>query len=1036
MYASRFLAASALASATLVLLPTAAIAQTDPAAAPADAAGQTAPETATAEGDAVITVTGSRISRPNLESTVPITTVTADEIFETGNTSVGDLLNDLPAVRNTFSQSNSSRFLGTAGLNLLDLRGLGTQRTLVLQNGRRHVGADILSNAVSVDVNTIPTDLIERIDVITGGSSAVYGSDAIAGVVNFVLKRDYQGIQVRGQTGISTYGDGSNSFVSVTAGQNFADGRGNIAVSLEYAHQTPFFASQRPNLRRNSNFVVVDTDPSGSDGVPDRVFVRDIRSTTISNGGLLQVAPATGFAPCGRDAAGNAFSCTLLFQPDGSLVPQTGTRTGIAPNGSFDGGNGFTGREGRSLGIYPKLDRYSANLLAHFDISDALVPFIEAKYVRTDSLSFGSPAFYQGSTIGGGVDLRERPRFDNPFLSDQARATIQATRAAAGLAPATDSTRLSLRRNLLDLGGRQEEARRETYRIVGGLQGTFNTDWKYEISANYGEFKEKTQVLGNLDVQRFLLASDAVRNPANGQIVCRAQIDPTAAQIYPFSNSDAFAQSRLAQDVASCVPLNAFGEGTITPEMRKYLLQNTTSVGKITQFVASAYLSGDTSGFLELPGGPIGFAVGGEYRRETNFFRADELVAQGLTFYNALPLFDPPSFEVKEAYGEVRLPIIKDSFIDELSVNAAGRVSDYKGRTGTVYAYNVNVDFAPFRDLRFRAGYARAVRAPNLADLYAQQSQNFAPGFQDPCAARNIGAGSATRAANCAAAGIPASFDFPYTESLEILSGGNPELREETSKSWTAGAVFQPRFIPGLSIAADYFDITVNRVITAPTAQQIVDACYDATDLNNQFCGLFQRASATATDPYRIEEGTLQQTLLNYAKLRVRGVDVDASYRRDLGLGLLNLRLTYTHLFQRDDYLDPANPNVADRVLQELGDPKDAFNFNASLKIGKVTVSGQTRYIGKMVLNQYEDFFSVQGRPPENEDYADRRFYPGVWYQDLRLGVDVDPRLNLYLGVDNITNRKAPFGLTGTGGGSGIYDVRGRYIYAGFRANF
>jgi outer membrane receptor protein involved in Fe transport len=1029
MKSMRFLAATALATATIFSAGT-AWAQT-----PAPAKPAAADEDASQES---IIVTGSRIARPNLESTVPITSVGGEEIFQSGNTSVGDLLNDLPALRSTFSQANSSRFLGTTGLNLLDLRGLGTQRTLVLVNGRRHVGSDILSNAVSPDTNTFPSDLIERIDIVTGGNSAVYGSDAIAGVVNFVLKKNFDGVQVRGQGGVSTYGDNGTFFVSGLAGTNFADGRGNIALNVEYAHQTPYFAFQRPNLAKNSNFVVVDTDPSGSDGVVDRIFVNDIRSVTISNGGLLQFGGGAG-AACGRDAAGAAFVCSYLFQSDGSLIRQTGTRVGIAPNGNFDGGNGFSGREGRNFNVYPKLDRYSANLIGHFTISDAFEPFIEAKYVRTDSNRFGSPAFFQGSTIGGGVDLRERPRFDNPFLSDSARATIQAARATAGLAPAGAATRLTLRKNLLDLGGREEVARRETYRIVGGATGTFNDDWKYEFSVNYGEFKEKTKVLGNLDQQRFLLAMDAVRDPS-GNIVCRSKIDPAAAQIFPFSNSDAFATSRLANDVSSCVPLNPFGEGNISQASKNYLLQDTTSVGSIKQFVVGANLSGDLSQLFELPGGPVGFNVGLEYRRERNFFQAEELVAQGQTFYNALPLFDPPAFAVKEAYGEVRIPILKDvPFFHELTLSGAGRVSDYKGSAGTVYAYNGGVDWAPIRDIRFRAGYARSVRAPNLSDLYSSQSQNFAPGFGDPCSARNIGTGAATRIANCRAAGIPAAYDFVYAQSLEILSGGNPNLKVETSNSLTVGAVIQPQFVPGLSISVDYYNIKVNNVITAPTAQQIVNACYDAVDLNNQFCALFSRAgaggAATGESPFQIIEGSLQQTLLNYAKNKVRGLDVEASYKRDLdNLGTLSTRVVYTHLFQNDDFLNPADPGRADQTLLELGDPQDALNWDTEFKRGDLTLGLQFRYIGKQVLNAYEDFFSKQGRPPENADYASVKFYPSVFYQDVRLGFDVNKKFNIYGGVDNVFNRQPPFGLTGTGGGSGIYDARGRFMYVGVKA--
>src|SRR4029453_9985802 len=192
-----------------------------------------------------IVVTGSRIKQPNLESTVPVTSISGQEFFETGQTSIGDTLNDLPALRSTFSQANSTRFLGTGGLNLLDLRGLGTQRTLVLVNGRRHVASNILGNAVEVDTNTIPTDLIERVDVVTGGNSAIYGSDAIAGVVNFVLKQDYDGIMVRGQGGQSKYGDADAYFISGLFGKNFAGGRGNVAVNLEYARRDQAWGAER-----------------------------------------------------------------------------------------------------------------------------------------------------------------------------------------------------------------------------------------------------------------------------------------------------------------------------------------------------------------------------------------------------------------------------------------------------------------------------------------------------------------------------------------------------------------------------------------------------------------------------------------------------------------------------------------------------------------------------------------------------------------------------------------------------------------------
>ncbi|MEY4891139.1 MAG: hypothetical protein RIQ75_2269, partial [Pseudomonadota bacterium] len=503
------------------------------------------------EGDAII-VTGSRLVIPNLESANPVSVLTGEQVFERGAISVGDQLNDLPQLRNSYSQQNSTRFLGTRGLNLLDLRGLGTARTLVLVNGRRHVAGDILVNGVSPDVNTIPSDLIERVEVVTGGASAVYGSDAIAGVVNFILKDDYEGLSTRAQAGVSKYGDAGSYYASIVGGKNFgADGQGNIALNLEYAKNDPYYGSNRPAFSRNEAFVITETDAAGSlngaAGGFDRSFFRDIRSATISLGGMVAIRfPNAANQPCGNDYLGNSFTCALLFQPDGSLVPQTGNgRVGLAPNASFIGGNGYTGREGKLLTFQPNLQRYSANLLAHYEFSPAFVPFVEAKYSRNEAFgSVSGPFFSQGTTLSDGVTVsgfndqsftttgrvnREGIRLDNPYLSTTARtllaqqltvavnaganpntgSTLSATNKAVSLAQiAAGSYRFALRRNWVDLGIRDEKFTRETYRAVAGVRGEFNDDWRYELSANYGVHKETNFIQNNMNRQRYLLAID------------------------------------------------------------------------------------------------------------------------------------------------------------------------------------------------------------------------------------------------------------------------------------------------------------------------------------------------------------------------------------------------------------------------------------------------------------------------------------------------------------------------------------------------
>lgn len=1013
---------------------------------------------------ATIVVTGSRIRRdPNVESPVPVASISGDELFETGSVSVGDVLNELPALRSTFSQQNSTRFLGTGGLNLLDLRGLGTNRTLVLQNGRRHVGSDVLGDGVAVDANSIPSELVERIDIITGGSSAVYGSDAITGVINFVMKDDYEGVQLRAQNGISKYGDGNAYFISGMAGTNFGDGRGNIVLHGEYAHQEDLYGPDRPHTSQLNTYLTVDEDDlddvNGSDGIPDRVFYEDIRYGYYANGGTVF-------------AFGPGFSSLIpyIFQPDGSLVIQTGERIDdidFAPVPLFLGGNGDNFRDGKQFGLMPELDRYAINLLGHFEVSPAVVPFFEAKYVRSDALSNNSGPFF---TLATGSP-RENFFTTNPYLNADAADFIRNIYGVySDIYDAdcnftygydaddnlyygdgtfdSDQCGFAMYRSVTDLGNREEDAKRETYRIVAGVRGDLSDHWNYEVSANYGEHKNRTRILGNVNIQRYLLAIDAVdegdylNGTPNGNIVCRSQIDGTAAAIYEFADEE-YATSLLAADVAACVPANLFGEGNLDPASRAYIVQDTSSTGKITQFVLNGYVAGDTSGFFELPGGPVAMAFGGEYRRETLLYKQDALTDAGLTFYNQIPTFDPPSFEVKELFAELEFPILRDlPGAEQLTVNLAGRYADYKGSTGGVFAYNGTVQYSPIEDITFRANYSRAVRAPNLADQFTPLGANFARNFEDPCAATNLVDGSEFRVANCLADGVPEGFDYSYFSSLQFQSGGNPELKEETSTSFIVGAVLEPRFIPGLSLSVDYYDIKIDDVITSPSAQQIVDACYDASDLDNQFCDLFERQGPGVGPRGEIEgrilENSLEAKLLNYAQLRARGIDVNLGYRQFVGAigGDFTARVNYTRALQLDEFLDPTDPGRANQLLFELGDPKDSLNANFGVDLGKFSLGYQFRYIGKMVLNAYEDTYSKQGRPPQDADYAEDRYYKSVTYHDIRGEFDVNDKFSFYVGVDNVGNQLPVQGLSGVGGGSGIYDLMGRYFYAGAVAKF
>jgi len=1013
--------------------------------------------------DDAIVVTGSRIRSPNIASPVPVTSVSAEDLTSQGDVNIGDALNDLPAIRSTFSQANSTRFIGTAGVNLLDLRGLGVSRTLVLVNGRRHVTyspGDFL-----VDVNTIPTDLIERVDVITGGSSAVYGSDAVAGVVNFVLKRDFEGVKLRGQAGVSSRGDRGIQSVSVVAGKNFFDDRANLAVNLEYVNAEPLYFTQRDSLTGafsgRSQFQLAEPtigEPQSGDGVPDNQFFSSVRNATISDGGTLVAGGVNAVAPGARGfetscqnpaltaiLAGRCLNFgTPLGQPRIFRFDAAGNLVQDIPSldfRPFGSGNIISsptstvpGSTLRNTGqLAPGLDRYTANLLFNFEVSPAFKPFVEAKFARVDALQEGQPSFFQGTFpgfFGGGRGLR----CDNPFLT--AVNITQLQTAGRCLTGATSTETLPVSRFNVDFGGRGQVIRRDTYRIVGGVTGEFNGDWSYEAILNYGRLKSSLDALNDLRLfdldgnpDGFLLASDPVRN-SSGQIVCRI-------------NGDA----DTTNDNPACVPINVFGEDR--PSQAALDFVNTTSEvdSKAAQLNAVAFVSGDTSQLFEFPGGPARFVVGGEYRKETASQTADALSASGGTFFNAFADFDPPALKVWEAFGELQLPLLRDlPFAHELTVTGAARYSNYNTAADTTFAYNINGTYAPIRDLRFRANKSKSVRVPTLGDLFSPAAQNF-NFVSDPCDILFIGTGSPNRAANCAALGVPTGFinTVARTQTIEILSGGNPNLEEETGKSLTVGAVFTPSFVRGLSFTVDFYKIKVENLIATLTAQTILNQCVDLPSTSNQFCQLINARQTDNPATPENETGLLASPALlssgiNFARQEANGIDLEMAYRRTFTNGhRFNLRAIATRVLKRNNFVSPTDPNFADRQLSELGDPQWAANANITYGIGNFDLRYSANYIGKQTIGAYENYFGLQGRPPQNADSTREVFYPDVLYHAVRLNFRLpaqgEEKFNFYVGADNVFDTKPPLGLLGVGAGD-PFDSVGRYFYAGASVTF
>jgi len=1018
---------------------------------------------ANASNSNAIVVTGTRIQRPNLQSPVPITSITQDELTNQGQVSVGDALNDLPALRSTFSQQNSGRFIGTAGQNFLDLRGLGTNRTLVLVNGRRFITGAV--GDFVVDVDNIPEDLIDRVDIVTGGESAVYGSDAVAGVVNFILKKDFDGFRIRGQAGESKYGDRPVDFVSTTIGKNFADGRGNIAINGEYTHAGELFFRDRAHFVNDCAFEPTEDTgpppgsnegalPGGSDGIPDSVFVcgnpakGQDRFPFITNGGSVLVFRS------GR---------TLAFDPNGNLVRSATPSQSFlfAQNdGVFLGGDvittdplgGITGRETGDLAV--GRNRYSVNVLGHFDVSDVVKPFVEATYVHQRVFEEFQPTFFQGdlhtffeAAFGANVPSLT---CDNGFLTGQALATLEGIGFCSPPDPTTglSSGIVPINRFNVDMGARKETDVRSTYRIVAGITGDFNQGWHYELSVNYGHTKQDNQQHNDLFVQNpdgspgpFSLAVDAVA-VKNGVIVAPGTPGSTVE-----------CRSTLTNPGNGCVPLDLFGEGAPSPAAINFVNRTSDLFQKASELDLLGFVSGDSSRWFSLQGGPIGFSVGAEYRKETAESHADAISSvPGDTFFNAFPEFNPPAFKVSELFGELNVPILKDlPFAHELTLSGAARYSHYT-LSGNTFAWNANAIWAPTRDLRLRANYSKSVRAPTLNDLFTPPTVDFA-NVLDPCEQGQISK-NPNRAANCAALGVPTTIlpgspcvsdntpvGSPFVNcqahsfTLQVEDRGNSGLEAETGRSLTLGGVYTPKFLPGFSFSVDYFRISITKLITQLTAQALINQCVDLPTINNQFCALvFPR------DQFGLfaSPAAIQQPF-NFSKRTARGLDFDLSYRHTFANGnRLNLRGLATYTLNRNNFPDIGNPQFADRILSELGDPVFSGTLIAGYGIGKFDLQWTTRYIGSMTAFAFEDTHafpqgcSDAGCPPLNKDVADRGHINtgAVWYHDVRLNYTVH-KYQFYVGIDNLFNRLPPLGFTGAGADSAIYSNTGRFFYAG-----
>jgi iron complex outermembrane recepter protein len=955
-----------------------------------------------------IIVTGSRLQRELGQGAAPITAVTGDAIAKSGDFKVTDYLAGVPGLTGSFTSAQSAFSAdvsgGETGLNLLDLRFLGTGRTLVLIDGKRQVAS--VPGQIGVDINSLPGNMIERVEVITGGASAVYGADAVSGAVNFITRSKFKGFELSGTSGISGRGDAAEYLVSGLAGTSFGGGAGNFVGSIEYYSQdllkryTRKFSLETPRIVDNPVEVLSGIDDPN---VPDQVVISNPRIYYSSTAGVFDlpdsVAALLGPEYVNPDGVARGTVVNGIFRAFDAGLP-LGTQYGQGGEGTPENVFGSD--------IAPSTKRFTAAFKANYEFSPAVDVFADARYVSVK-------AFAQGAGI---YDSGIRISIDNPYMPQSLRDLL----TAAG----EDGIDISSREHT-ELGRVDERAKRDLFRVVAGVRGQISGDWKYEVSGNYGQSDLTLLQSGQRLNDRFAAAVDAVRDPNTGNVVCRSSIDPTAVP-----PSIAFPRTRegflsfTPGPNSGCAPINILGENGISAQALNFVMTQTRSTARLQQTVLSGVIAGNTGAWFNLPGGPVGVVLGTEYREEKSRSVIDDNIAQNLIWAVSQQSVRG-SYNVKEAFGEIGLPILKDlPLIKSLTVEGAVRLSDYS-TTGTSTTWRVNGDWEVFDGLRLRGTYSTATRAPNINELVSPGQLEFVS-VDDPCSVENLDIGSPTRAANCAALGIPADYQQVNIGAIPGSASGNPNLRAETAKTFTFGAVLKPVFLPNFTASVDFYSIKIDDAIALPDGQTAIERCVDGPTLNPVFCDLLSRAPANDAIPYRVSDVRLSQQ--NIGALKTSGIDVQVAYRQDLSAlfnnkdSSLNLALAGSRLIKFDEFPFAGDLSIVDKEASESLKPRWVFNMSAGLSVGKFGLNYNLQYQSGQLYAELEDF-------ADQPDYLFPSKSKAQMLHDLSVSANISDKFEAVLGVANLTDAQPDLLGEAT-----PYDVVGRRFFLSVKVRF
>jgi outer membrane receptor protein involved in Fe transport len=829
-----------------------------------DAPAADEPAAESAVDEKVITVTGSRIRLPNLESIEPTTTLDNRQLRERNFTNIADALNELPGIRGSVTPQGGQGF--GQGVNFANSYGLGSNRTLTLINGRRFVSsnvATIFANAgagTQVDLNTQPSILTDKIDQLSVGGAPIYGSDAISGVINIFQRTRFDGAEFSFTTGISEKSDNENYNFSGIVGKDFLDGRLNVTMAFSRDELTGVeyngrdFLKRRigsatnPSTSQNSSLRLpgvnqtndgrldpgIGFNDTATDGWPGSVLIRNVNIPFLTRGGLITSTNLTGAGTNPLNPAvpfGTRTTTGLQFDERGFLVP---FNQGIVfPGTSGSGGDGFVFSDFTQ--ITSDLNRTSANAFVTFDVTPNVELFFEGSYFesRADELT-QQPTF--NSSLFGGLSGALAFSVDNPMLTTQARdALVSRGVTSFSLSRASD--------DYADLTGFNKT---RLYNMVGGLKADleiFGRTLNFETYGSHGNTRS-SDYGQDLNAQNFINAVNVTRN-ASGQIVCT--VNPTRLVGTALTGFAAPGGTPIADP--NCVPLDVFGDGRASAAARDYVVEDFVTISEQEQTVFNANIGGS---LFDLWAGPVGFNFGYEHREEKASFTPSDFQQAGRGRSVAItPLAG--KYNLDEAFGELVIPLVNDEnnvpFIYNASVTGRGRYSD-NTVNGGFFSYMVGGTLAPIPDVEFRGNFTRSFRSPAITELFLPKVNTFAF-VPDLCqtSARNAGPAPTIRAANCAAfiAAFPGTdFNLPdpaSTASVPAQSGGNPNLENEAADSYSFGVIVRPTFIPRLSITADYISISLNQPISNLSIAQIASGCFDNPNFNtsdpsngNGFC--------------------------------------------------------------------------------------------------------------------------------------------------------------------------------------------------------